>query len=107
MALMVSPRNWIDDMLAGEEYAYGLDLTGELGTKTIFSYTYKVYDSSDAEVTDTFGGGSSVEDGVITFGIKAASTGKYTLRFIITCVELLPDGTTPYEFYVEMTVTIT
>jgi len=107
MALGVSPRNRIDDMLVGEEYAYGLDLTKELNTKTVSSYTYKVYDSSDVEVTDTFGGGSSIEDEVITFGIKAASTGKYTLQFIITCVDLLPDGITPYEFYVEMTVTIT
>ena len=106
MALAVSPRNRIDDMLAGEEYAYGLDLTGELNTKTVSSFTYKIYDSSNVEVTDTLGGGSSIESGVITFGIKAVSVGEYTLQFIVTCIELLPDGMTPYEFYVELTLTV-
>ena len=106
MALKISPRSKLD-MTLGEEYAYGLVLTEELDTKTVASYTYKIYDSSGEEITDTFGGGSSISSGVITFGVKAVATGKYTLIFIITCNEVLPDGVTPYEFYVTMTITIT
>lgn len=106
MALEISPRPELDAMTAGEEYAYELDLNKELGTKTVNTFTYKIYNSSDVEVTSTFGGGSSISSGVITFGIKATSTGKYTLIFIITCDDLLPDDTTPYEFYVTLTVEI-
>lgn len=107
MSLKISPRPELDAMVVGEEYAYELDVTKELGTKTVNSYTYKIYNSSDVDVTDTFGGGDSISSGVITFGIKAISTGKYTLKFIVTCNELLPDETTPYEFYVTMTIEIT
>ena len=106
MALKIDPRSELDNMVVGEECAYELDVTKELGSKTINSYTYKVYDSSDIDVTSTFGGGKTISSGVITFGVKAVSVGKYTLQFIVTCNELLPDGTTPYEFYVTMTVTI-
>ena len=106
MALGIDPRKELDAMVAGEEYAYELDLNKELGTKTVAAHTYKIYDSSDVEVTDTFGGGSSISSGVITFGVKAVSAGKYTLIFIVTCDDLLPDGVTSYEFYVTMTVAI-
>lgn len=106
MALKIDPQPKLDNMVVGEEYAYELDTTKELGTKTVASYTYKIYNSSDVEVTSTFGGGSSIASGIITFGIKAVSVGKYTLIFIITCNETLPDGSTPYEFYVTMTVDI-
>ena len=106
MALKIEPRKELDAMVAGEEYAYDLDVTKELGTKTVNSYTYKIYNSSDVEVTDTFGGGSSISSGIITFGIKAISAGKYTLKFIVTCNELLPDDITPYEFYVIMTIIV-
>lgn len=106
MALKISPRDKVDDMSIGEELAFELDITNELDTKTVSSYTYKIYDSDDTEVTDTFGGGSSISSGVITFGIKATSTGKYTLKFVVTCNELLPDEVTQYEFNIEMNVTI-
>lgn len=106
MPLKINPRPELDSMLVGEEYAFELNLNKELGTKTVASYTYTIYNSSDAEVTDTFGGGSSISSGIITFGVKAVSTGKYTLQFIVTCDDLLPDGITPYEFYVIMTVAI-
>lgn len=45
-------------------------------------------------------------DGIITFGFKAYADGDYTLQFIVTCNELLPDGVTPYEFYVILTVEV-
>jgi hypothetical protein len=106
MALEISPRKELDGMVVGEDYAYELDISKELGTKTVDTYTYKIYNSSDDEVTDTFGGGSSISSGLITFGIKAIATGKYTLKFIVTCNELLPDGTTPYDFHPELTVEI-
>ena len=102
MPLRINPRDTINSMVAGEDYAFELSIVKELSTKTVNSYTYKIYSSSDVEVTDTFGGGSLNSSGVITFGIKAISTGKYTLKFIITCNEMLPDGITPYKFYVEL-----
>ena len=104
--LRISPRSEIDSMVTGEEYAFELDVNKELGTKTVAAYTYKLYNSSGTEVTSTFGGGSSILSGIITFGVKAVSVGKYTLKFIVTCNEMLPDGTTPYEFYVELTVAV-
>jgi len=106
MALKISPRDSLDSMTLGEEYAYALDTTDELGTKTVASHTYKIYDSAGVDVTATFGGGSSITAGVITFGIKAYAVGTYTLKFIVTCGEMLPDGVTPYEFYIIMSVSI-
>ena len=105
MALKISPQDSLDNMTLGEDYAYELDVTKELGVKTVASYTYKIYDSSGVEAP-TLSGESSISSGVITFGIKAVSTGKYTLIFIVTCNEVLPDGITPYEPYIEMTVNI-
>lgn len=103
--LEISPTSEFE-MDADEEYAYTLALTQELKSKTVASYTYKVYDSSDAEVTTTIGGGSSIDaTNIILFGVKAAAVGKYTLRFVVTCNELLPDDT-PYELKAEMTVSI-
>ena len=106
MALKISPRSKLD-MTLGEDYAYRLNLNETLKGNTVDSYTYKIYDSSGDEVTDTLGGGSSISDGYITFGIKAVATGKYTIIFIVTCNEMLPDGVTPHEPYITMTVTIT
>jgi len=107
MALKIDPKNALDDMVIGEEYAYALDLTKELGEKTVNSYTYTIYNNVSADVTSTFGGGSSISSGVILFGIKAISSGAYTLVFIVTCDDTLPDALTPYEFHVTMTVNIT
>jgi len=104
--LEISPDSKIR-MAAGEEYAYSLLLARELRAKTVASYTYKIYDSSDTDVTNTLGGGSSIdEDNIILFGVIATATGKYTLRFIVTCDDLLPDDATPYEFYAEITLTV-
>jgi hypothetical protein len=104
--LRIYPSSSLDAVVLGEEYAYELDCTQELGSKTVSSYSYKIYDNAGDEVTDSLGGGSSILLGTITFGIKAAATGKYTLKFIITCNDVLPDGITPYEFYVTLTVAI-
>lgn len=106
MALKISPRDAVDDMVLGEDYAFRLNLNETLKTNTVASYTFKIYDSSGEEAP-TLNGDSSISEGYITFGIKAVLTGKYTIIFIITCNELLPDGVTPYEPYVTMTVTIT
>jgi hypothetical protein len=105
MALEISPSRELDDMVTGEEYAYELDITKELGTKTVDAHIYKIYDGSGDEVTDTVGGGSLVSSGIITFGIKAVSIGQYTLKFIVTCNEVLPDGT-PYEFFIRLTLIV-
>lgn len=105
MALIVRPNDKID-MVVGEEYAYELDISEELGSKTVDSYTYKIYNSSDEEITSTFGGGSVYLSMVITFGIKAVSSGRYSSVFIVTCEDLLPDGITPYEFYVTLYIII-
>lgn len=106
MALEISPSSELDDMVAGEEYAYELDTTKELGAKTVDTYTYKVYDGSGEEVTATLSGGSSISSGIITFGIKAVAIGQYDLKFIVTCNEVLPDGITRYEFYVKLAVVV-
>ena len=106
MALKISPSSVLDNMVVGEEIAYDLYVVNELYGNTVDSHTYKIYDSSDTDVTSTFGGGSSELSGIITFGLKAIISGKYTLQFIITCAEMLPDSVTKYEFYVTLSVTI-
>lgn len=106
MALEVSPRAELDDMEVGEDYAFALDLKRELDQKTVQSYTYTIYDSSGSDVTATMGGGSSIASGLITFGIKAVAIGKYTLKFVVTCNEFLPDGVTRYEFFIGLTVVV-
>ena len=106
MALKISPRSSLDDMVVGEEVVYSLDVTDELGTDTVSTVTYKVYDSEGTDSTTNYGGGSSVTAGVITFGVIAYAAGVFTLKFIVTCNEFLPNGTTPKEFYVNMSVNI-
>lgn len=90
----------------GEECNYTLDITGELGTKTVKTVVYSITNDLGVTATSTIGGGSSVASGIITFGVKGATRGKFTLQFIVTCNEFLPDGSTLYEFYVIMYVTI-
>jgi len=106
MALKISPQASLDNMVKGEEVSFTVDVTNELGSDTVDSHTYKIYDSSKSDVTTNFSGDSSISDGIITFGIIAYAAGIYTLQFIVTCNEMLPDGTTPKEFYVNLTVTI-
>lgn len=106
MALLISPSSNIS-MVAGEEYGYTIDLSGELGTKTVLSHTYKLFDSGNNDITSSFGGGSTITDTDLTFGIIALTTGEYAIQFIVTCDNLLPNGITPYEFYINMTLTIT
>ena len=106
MALKISPRDKLDNMVKGEEASFALDITDELGDNTRSSHTYTIYDSSDVDVTSNFGGGSSYSAGIITFGVIAHDIGDYTLRFWVTCNETLPDGSTPVEFPVTLTVTI-
>lgn len=106
MALLISPSSNIS-MVAGEEYGYTMDLSGELGTKTVSSHTYKLFDSDDNDITSSFGGGSTVAGTDLTFGIIALTVGEYTMQFIVTCNNLLPDGVTPYEFYINMTLSVT
>lgn len=104
--LRIYPSSSLNAMVLGEEYAYELDCTKELDSKTVAAYSYKIYNKAGDEVTDSLGGGNSISLGIITFGIKAAVVGKYTLRFIVTCNEVLPDGVAPYEFYVTLTVAV-
>jgi len=106
MALDCSPSSILGGLTVGEECSDSLSIVRGLKTRTLASYTYKIYNSAGDEVTPTFGGGSSIADNVITFGIKAVAKGKYKIEFIMTCNEMLPDGETPYQFYVNMTVTI-
>jgi hypothetical protein len=106
MTLKISPRTVLDNMIKGEEAAFTLNITNELGDNTVESHTYAIYDSFDVDVTSDFGGGSSYSDGVIAFGVIAHDIGDYTLRFWVTCNETLPDGSTPVEFPVTLKVTI-
>lgn len=106
MALDVTPSSRLDSLVVGEECSDSLSITRGLKTRTLASYTYTIYDSSGVDVTSTLGGGSSLADNVITFGIIAVVAGKYTLKFVVTCNEMLPDGLTPYEFYCTLSVVI-
>lgn len=106
MALRISPRENLDAMVVGEEVAHSISIIKELDGRTVDTCTYKIYDKDDSEVTTNFSGGSTESNGVITFGIKGYAVGKYKLEFWVTCVEMIPDGTTPYEFTFEMSVIV-
>jgi hypothetical protein len=106
MALEITPRPQLDNMMLGEEIACKINITKELDINTVDTYTYKIYDSSDTDVTTNFTGGTSIANGTITFGFKGYAIGEYRLEFWVTCVELLPNEVTPYEFTFEMFVNI-
>ena len=103
--LKVTPTQYFTQD-CGEECSYTLDVNAELGAKTVSAVNYSVVDGLGTDVTDVIGGGSSVTEGIIFFGVKGASKGRFTLTFIVTCSDLLPNGVTPYEFYVVMCVDI-
>jgi len=103
--LNTSPKT-LNDMELGEDCSYILNTTKELKTKTISTYSFKIYNQSGVEVTDTLSGGSSNSGGLITFGIRALVAGQYSIGFIVTCNEVLPDGITPYKFYVSTSIKI-
>lgn len=106
MALTITPRPKIDSLIKKEKLSFTLDLTAELDEKTVNTYTFKIFDSTGDEVTENFSGGNSIADGIITFGIIAYDIGNYILDFWVTCAEVLPDGITPYEFFVRMSIVI-
>lgn len=106
MALKITPRLNLDNMVKGEEISFTLDVTDELDSNTVASHTFKIYNSSGVDFTSYFSGDSSETDGVITFGVIAYDVGNYKIKFWVTCNEFLPDGTTPYEFVVVMTMKI-
>ena len=102
MALRVSPRAYLDDMVKGGEAAYRLNLNPELNGNTVAFHTFKIYDSAEEEVSSNFSGSSIEDSGYITFGVKAHDIGLYIINFWVTCNELIPDSITPYEFPVKM-----
>ena len=106
--LTVKPSKTITPALElGEEIQIDIDVTDELGTNTINTIDYNIFDSDNVDVNSDFNGGVSNDAaGVISFGIIAYATGKYKLEFIVTCDELLPDGVTPYEFIFYMWVKV-
>ena len=106
MALTITPNKKLDNVVLGEELQYALDCTAELGDNTVGFHTYNILDADDVDVTATLSGGSVELEGIINFGLKCATLGSYKLRFIVTCVETLPDAVTPYEFYVRLNVTV-
>lgn len=98
--LDIKPSKTITPALElGEEVQIDVDVTDELGTNTISSIAYSIFDSDDVNVSSDFSGGVSHDGaGIISFGIIAYAVGKYKFEFIVTCNELLPDATTAYEF---------
>lgn len=103
--LKVKPKSKID-IAIGEEISYTLNCTKELDDNTVKDKTMSIADSNGADVTSNFSGGISESSGVITFGIKGYATGTYTITFIVTCNEMLPDGITYEEFIVSMMLTV-
>lgn len=105
--LIVKPSKTITPALEfGEEVQIDVDVTDELGTNTISAITYTIYNSDDDADATLNGGVSHDGAGVISFGVKACTVGKFKLEFIVTCDELLPDGVTPYEFIFYMWVKV-
>ena len=93
------------EMTLGEELVYEVDIRKELGDNTIDEITYDILNSAESSVTSSFGGGYTEDSGIITFGVKAYAVGEYTIKFTVTCEELLPDNT-PNEFIVILIVTV-
>lgn len=89
--LIVTPNSIT--ISVGETVAYNLDCTKELGTNTISTVDLTVTDIDGTDVTATYGGGTTNADGVIVFGVKGIAAGTYTVEFVVTCVEILPDNT--------------
>ena len=54
MALEISPRKELTAMTLGEDYAFELNIAKELRTKTVNSYTYKIYNSSDLDAAQRY-----------------------------------------------------
>lgn len=107
MALRIKPKNTLESLsLADDQVIYSIDMVDHLNGDTVASHTYQVYDTSDVDVTADFGGDSSESSGVLTLGLIAYAVGTYTLKCVVTCVELLPDGSTPRTYPFEMVVTI-
>lgn len=104
--LVIRPSSTLDTMEKGEEIQFTIDVTDELGSNTIGSVDFNIFDNSDVDVNADFNGGVSDAAGVISFGVMAHDEGKYKLEFIVTCNETLPDGLTPYEFIFYMYVKI-
>lgn len=105
MSMKISPKDSLASIEVGDKAVYTLDISDELNGNTVSSHTFKIYDSDDSEVTSKFGGDSSESSGTITFGVKAYAVGTYTIKFWVTCNEVLPDSSTPVEFPVIMTAT--
>ena len=107
MALRIKPKSTLENIsLTDDQVIYQVTMINHLNGDTVASHTYTVYDSNDADVTANFGGDSSESAGVITLGLIAYAVGTYTLKCVVTCVELLPDGVTPRMYPFELTVTI-
>lgn len=105
--LRIKPKSTLENIsLTDDQVNYSVDMVKHLNGDTVASHTYVVCDSTDVDVTVNFGGDSSESAGVLTLGLIAFAVGVYTLRCVVTCNEMLPDGTTPRTFLFELTVTI-
>lgn len=106
MGLKIKPRSVLESIKLGEDPAYEMSMVSQLNGDTVKSHTYVITDSDGSVVTSNFGGGSSESAGVLTFGFIGYATGTYTLTFVVTCNEFLPDATTAREFKFVLTITV-
>lgn len=106
MALEITPSKKLDNVVLGEDLQYVLNCTAELGDNTVDSHAYTILDADNVDVTAVMSGGSIELNGIINFGLKCATLGMYKLKFVVTCIETLPNAVTPYEFYVRLNVTV-
>lgn len=104
--LTIKPSSTLPVMEKEEEINYTIDVSNELNGMTIASVGFSILDSDGTSVDSDYNGGVFWHDGIISFGIKAFDVGKLKMEFIVTCEEVLPDSSTPYEFIFYMYVKI-
>jgi len=104
--LRVSPHEYLEPILVGEDEQYTLDCVDQLDGDTINTVTIVYTDSTNTVVTTNFAKGNSNADGIITFGLTGYAVGTYTITITIKCNEKLPDTTTVREFIIKLYLTV-
>jgi hypothetical protein len=103
--LKITPFNRFK-LKQGSQVDFELDMVDHLDGDSVATATMLILDGDDEDVTSNFGGGCTESGGVVSFGIIGYATGWYTIKFTVTCNEVLPDGTTQRKFFAVMKVQV-